>query len=153
MLHRLFLTIIILASAISAWAQNGLNIEPFFDNDIQKTSDGKISIVIVEGDYLTNKSALTAEISRYASVTVRNDTDLIEKMEKAVTRDGTKALYKQVSYVDGQMTFGFFVIPPAKKENRYIYFLNKTPKGNPKAILIFISGAATTEEIQDLIAQ
>lgn len=144
------LIIILLFAALSlpmANAQQGMAIEQFFNEGIPHAPDAKVSAVSITGRQLESQGNLSV----YRSVSVTGDSELIMKIERAVTRDGTKAESREVSLKDGRLYFGFYTMPPLENENRYIFYLNSTLSGGKKATLIFLQGKASPYEIRKMI--
>ncbi len=47
--------------------------------------------------------------------------------------------------------FGFYTMPPAGKENRYIFYLNATLAGGTKTTIIYMQGKAGEASIKKMI--
>ena len=147
-MKKLILTLLLtVLSVTAAQAQDRMAIQPFFNDGIPHAPDAKVTAVSVTGNQLKSHGNL----SIYRSVSVTGDSELIRKIERAVTRGGTKAESREVSLKDGRLYFGFYTMPPLGNENRYIFYLNSTLAGGSKATLIYLQGEASSAEIQRLI--
>lgn len=141
-MKRLILILMLLAAFITASAQEGLNIAKYFSQDFSKS--GKVSSVTLSGN-----SAAKFGLDLYKSVTVV-DNAIISSMEKAVKADGAKAYDKQTAFRKGRLHFGFYALK-GKDCNRFIVFLNSGTDVDPKAMLIYMVGDATPEEVKKMM--
>lgn len=143
-----FLTMLtlILVASLSAIAQQKLAIMPLLDNATSTNPSAEIASVEVSGKQLKPHN-----LSIYKSLSVSGDAALAEKMERAVMHDGTSAESREVSLRDGRLYFGFYTMPPAGNENRYIFYLNATLAGGSKTTIIYMQGKAGEASIRKMI--
>lgn len=147
----LFLVLLIVATP-AAYSQKGLGIEPFFDENTPHSPDASVNVVSITGSKLKEY-----DLSVYRSVSVTGDDALTRCIERAVTRDGTKAESREVSFKKGHLYFGFYALPPVDNEsrhmgeNRYIFYLNSTLDGGKKTTLIYLQGKAEPWQIRQMI--
>lgn len=134
----------LLATATSSFAQDGLNIAQFFTDTYGKMND----VTIVNMNYDNPEKGA---VRIYKSISVVNNRELSDKIARAVTKDGTSANNKEVSYRDGELYFGFYSMGGKRSSRRYILFLNKRPKGVEKTTLIFIEGNLDEKDVKSLI--
>lgn len=152
MKQRFFITIMVLMMSLSAMAQKGLQINSLFDGRYRK-SPNAVEIVV------TGKEANTIKLTTYRSLSLTDDADAVELMEKLVTEDGLTAVDKEVEYCGGKLYYGFYTLSPIKlgqnsKLNRYIFYLNQNlSRNNPvnKVTLIYMDGWAKADYIKGLI--
>lgn len=135
-----------LLSPLLANAQNGMAIEQFFDDGLPHAQGADVTAVSITGNKLKDYN-----LDIYRSVSVTGDPELIRKIERAVTRDGTRAESREVSLKEGHLYFGFYTIPLKAGDSGYMFYLNTTLTGGNKATLIYMQGEASPEEIKSLI--
>ncbi len=128
----------------SSFAQDDLNIAQFFTDSYGKMGD--VTLVSVSSD-----SREKGAVKIYKSISVVNNSELSDKIARAVSKDGTSAKNKEVSYRDGELYFGFYSMGGKQTSRKYILFLNKRPKGVEKTTLIFIEGNLDEKEVKSLI--
>lgn len=143
LIPTLLLTLVLVPAAR---AQEGMAIEPFFDDGIKHRPGAEVTAVSVTGKQLQNSN-----LSIYRSVSVTGDPSLTQDMERAVTRDGAKAESREVSLKDGHLYFGFYTLIPQGKEYSYMFYLNSTLTGGSKTTLIYMQGKAEPYEIRNMI--
>lgn len=141
-MKRLILILMLVMGFLRASAQEGLSIAPYFRQDFTKS--GSVSSVTLSGN-----SASKFGLDLYRSVTV-TDNSLVNSIEKAVKTDGAKAYDKQTAYRKGRLHFGFYALK-GKDSNRFIVFLNSGTDADPKAMLIYMVGDVTVEEVKKMM--
>ncbi len=143
---------LLIAATPAAYSQKGLGIEPFFEENTPHNPDASVNVVSITGNKLKEH-----DLSIYRSVSVTGDDALAQRIERAVTRDGTKAESREVSLKKGHLYFGFYSLPPVDNdnrhmgENRYIFYLNSTLDGGRKITLIYLQGKAEPWQIRRMI--
>lgn len=152
MFKRLSIAIIAMLMSLAAFAQAGLNIGRYFDDEY--LSKLGITSVSISGSQLKNWNR---DISLYRSVTIENNTTDVDQMELAVKKDGVRAVSRTVFMNNGHVVFGFYTMSPVNGVNRYIIFIrndsNKTPGSTTdmRADLFYIEGKVSTEELSKMI--
>lgn len=130
--------------ALGVAAQTNLNIMEIFGDRYRKSD--KAVETIISGDALKG-----TDLTFYRSLVLTDMADAAEEISRAVTKDGAKALSREVKYVDGQLYYAQFVLEPAGKTNRYIFYVNRHLKGGDKIMLVYMSGPASIDKINKLI--
>ncbi|MDE6023645.1 MAG: hypothetical protein K2G13_09115, partial [Muribaculaceae bacterium] len=118
-----WIAIIILAfyGVIMARAQDkSLNITPFLSESY--SSSGNVTLVTLSGDQLKVKG-----MRKYASVSVTGDSELADKISKAVKKDGVKSVSKETTYKDGKLYLGFYNLGGKGDRRQYLFYLDKRP--------------------------
>ena len=142
---RLILMLLCVAATVSVRAQDGLEVAPFFSEAY--TSNGKVTMVSMSGDQLGGSG-----ISRFRSVSVSGDPALTDRIEKAVRKDGISAGYKETSYKEGRLHFGFYSLGGKGDSRRYLLYLNRS-QGTGKTTLVYIQGDLSPEEVKKMIVK
>lgn len=142
-----WITLILLcvAATVSVRAQEGLEVAPFFSDAY--ASNGKVTMVTMSGDQLGGSG-----ISRFRSISVSGDPELSDMIEKAVRKDGISAGYKETSYKEGKLHFGFYSLGGKGARRRYLLYLNRT-QGSGKTTLVYIRGDLSPEEVKKMIVK
>ena len=152
MFKRLSIAIIAMLMSLAAFAQAGLNIGRYFDDEY--LSKLGITSVSISGSQLKNWNR---DISLYRSVTIENNTTDVDQMELAVKKDGVRAVSRTVSMNNGHVVFGFYSMSPVNGVNRYIIFIrndsSKSPESSAatRADLFYIEGKVSTDELSKMI--
>lgn len=154
-MKRIIIICIGLLAAITAMAQQGLNINSLFneklitDDWVTQELNGKTEIIV------TGNKAKELGLTKYHSISVtgkaKSDRTSIERL---VIKDGAQALDKDVEYRNGQLYYGFYTLKPNKKNKRYIFYLNQNlANKSPKNIVtvIYMEGKKSPEEVKKLI--
>ncbi len=136
-----------------AFAQKGLSIDRFFDDEYQ-SQPGRTSVNISGEQFRQWK----CDISLYRNITIENNQADADEMELAVKKDGVRATSRTVSMADGHVYFGFYALPPANGKNRFIIFMRSRNKEDPanmnsntRADLFYIEGKASPEELGNML--
>lgn len=145
MANRMIIMIAMLALWLSAIAQDGMNISPFFAETYSQHP--YVSTVTISGDKLKK-----SDLSLYRSVTV-TDSNEAAKLANAVWTDGLQARQKEIAFVNGKLNFGFYTLKSNGKTNRYMLFLNNFNNGGDKALIIYMEGRASTSQINEMLAK
>ena len=138
------LILMILAAAVSAPAQKGLEIAGIFDGRYHDNPNA------VETVITHNKMLNEYRLKVYHGLTVTGDSDAAEAISKAVAADGKSAEDRELVYKNGQPYYCSYVMPQKNGRNRYIFFLNQYATGGEKAMLIYLEGKADRETVKKL---
>jgi len=145
MKHSLILFTLILTS-LTSMAQTSLNILEIFGDKYRKSDNA--TETIVSGEALKG-----TDLKLYRSLVLTDMADAAPEISKAVTKDGVKAVSREVKYVDGQLYYAQFMLTPSGGDNRYIFYVNHHLKGGNKIMLVYMRGPATLQKIKQLIRQ
>lgn len=148
---RTVIAVLVMLLSLTAFAQQGLNIEQYFNDEY--LSQNGISSVNISGSQLKR---LNGDISLYRSITIENDTSEADGMERAVKKDGVQAVSRTVSINDGHVAFGFYALPPIRNVNRFIIFMrarkhDDEAPSNTRADLFYIEGKVSSDELSRII--
>ena len=141
----LLIAVISSMSALTVKAED-LNITPFFKEDFAKNP--AVTMVSVSG-----KQSDWKGLTSYRSVSVSGDDDKADAMSRAVRKDGAKAEFKETSFKDGHLQFGFYGLGGEGPHRRYLFFLDLRPKGKSKTTLVYIEGDWNPEEVKAMITK
>lgn len=155
MKRTIFIILTCLLTYVSAMAQQGLNINRLFNENL-KTKDwvtqelNDKTEIIVTGD-----KAKEMGLSTYHSISLNNGKKQDrESIEALVIKDGAQALDKDVEYRNGQLYYGFYTLKPNKHNKRYIFYLNQNlARKSPKNVVtvIYMEGKKSPDEVKKLI--
>lgn len=141
------LIILCLGSVASVWAQNGLDVGRFFTDAY--TANGKVTMVSMSGEQLAGTG-----LRKFRSMSVSGDAALSGEIEKAVRKDGAKAAYKETSFKDGRLHFGFYSLGGKDATRQYILYLNRQGEGGAgKTTLVYIQGNLSADEVKKMIVK
>ncbi len=141
------LTVVLLLSIISATANaEKLNVSPFFKEDFAKNP--AVTMVSFSGEQ-TDWKGLTA----YKSVSVTGNEEMADAIARGVRKDGAKAEFKETSFKDGKLYFGFYSLGGEGRHRKYLFYLDLRPKGKNKTMLIYIEGDWSPEQVKTMITQ
>ncbi len=141
------LSIILVFSLASSIAMGeNLNISPFFKEDFAKNQ--AVTMVSFSGKQ-TDWKGLTV----YKSVSVSGDNEKADAIVRSVKKDGAKAEFKETSYRDGKLYFGFYGLGGDGRHRKYLFYLDLRPKGKDKTTLIYIEGDWSAEEVKAMITK
>lgn len=130
--------------ASSSIAQDQLNIAKIFDgryHDESRASETQIS-----GDKLSPYS-----LTLYRSLTLTDMPEEAAKIEPLVTRDGAKAIDREVSYRDGGLYYGFYQLQCRGAKQCYLFYLNQNRAKGNKIIIIYLEGFASPDKIKSML--
>ncbi len=130
---------------LCAVAEN-LSVDSFFREDFAKNP--AVTMVSVSG-----KQSDWTGLTSYRSVSVSDDDDKADAMSRAVRKDGAKAEFKETSFKDGHLHFGFYGLGGEGSHRRYLFFLDLRPKGKSKTTLVYIEGDWSPEEVKAMITK
>ena len=144
-MRRATILIIILLSVLpKVLSQENLNIAPFFSSEFFEKNG--VSTLTVTGDNLKNTG-----IATYRSLTVTGNDEGSDQLSQAVKHDGATAQTREVSYRDGKLYFGFYVLKPRAALNRYLLYLDRNESGERKTTLIYLEGKGDTNKIKKFL--
>lgn len=123
-----------------------LNIDPFFKEEF--AGDPAVTMVSVSGRQSEWKG-LTA----YKSVSVSGDDEKADAMAHAVRKDGVNAAFKETTFKEGKLYFGFYGLGGEGANRKYLFFLDLRPKGKSKTTLVYIEGDWTPDQVKSMITK
>lgn len=139
---------ILAAMVIAFWsgcvAQDGLGIAPFFSQTYASNTD--VTIVSLSGENAEKRG-----LTKYRSISVSRNDALADKIGKAVAKDGTRAVSKDVSFKNGRLYFGFYNLGKANGDNRYILYLDRRAVGKDKTTMIYIESRLDENSVRKMI--
>lgn len=124
----------------------GLNVAPFLKEDF--AMNPAVTMVSMSGKQ-SNWKGLTS----YRSVSISGDDEKADAMVRAVRKDGVKAEFKETTFKNGHLYFGFYGLGGEGGNRKYLFFLDLRPKGKPKTTLIHIEGDWAPDEVKDMITK
>ena len=155
MKRSLFIILTCLLTYMAAMAQQGLNINRLFNEDLKTDEwvtqelNGKTEIIV------TGKKAREMGLSIYHSISLNNGKKQDrENIEALVKKDGAQAIDKDVEFRNGQLYYGFYTLKPNKNNKRYIFYLNQNlSRKSPRNVVtvIYMEGKKSPEEVKKLI--
>ena len=141
-----FCIILVFSLAGSIASGENLNVSPFFKEDFAKNP--AITMVSFSGKQ-TNWKGLAV----YKSVSVSGDNEKAEAIARGVKKDGAKADFKETSYRDGMLYFGFYGLGGEGRHRKYLFYLDLRPKGKDKTTLVYIEGDWSADEVKEMITK
>lgn len=121
-----------------------LNIAPFLKEDFARNP--AVTMVSMSG-----KQSDWKGLTSYRSVSISGDDTQADAMARAVRKDGVKAEFKETTFKDGRLYFGFYGLGGEGRHRRYLFFLDMRPKGKSKTTLIDIEADLTPEQVKQMI--
>lgn len=151
MKHNLYrwiaLSIILVFSLASSVASGeNLNVSPFFKEDFAKNP--AVTMVSFSGKQTDWKG-----LAVYKSVSVTGDNEKADAIARGVKKDGAKADFKETSYRDGKLYFGFYGLGGEGRHRKYLFYLDMRQKGNDKTTLVYIEGDWSADEVKKMITK
>lgn len=136
---------IFISSIISAEARaEDLNVAPFLKEDFARNP----SVTMVS---MSGKQSDWKGLTSYRSVSISGDDTQADAMSRAVRKDGAKADFKETTFKDGHLYFGFYGLGGEGRHRRYLFFLDLRPKGKSKTTLIHIEADLTPEQVKHMV--
>lgn len=123
-----------------------LNITPFLKEDFAKNP--AVTMVSMSG-----KQSDWKQLTSYRSVSISGDDTQADAMARAVRKDGAKAEFKETTFKDGRLYFGFYGLGGEGRHRRYLFFLDLRPKGKSKTTLILIEADQTPAQIKQMVME
>lgn len=121
-----------------------LNVLPLFKESFAKNAS--VTMVSFSGEQADWKG-----LSLYKSVSVSGNDEKADEIASCVRKDGVKAEFKETSYKDGKLYFGFYGLGGEGHHRKYLFFLDLRPKGKEKTTLIYIEGDWTPDQVKNMI--
>lgn len=144
-MKKLLCTILlILTLPAGSWAQKDLCIGKILGDDYKKNPAA--TEVEIMGERL-QKYGLTY----YHSLTVKNDTDLMEKIITAFKTDERKACDKEMTNIGGRLYSGLYRLTYDGYVNRFVFFkdMRLSPQKKPNAVIvIYMEGETSLKALQ-----
>lgn len=139
--------VILMCSLVSSIASGeNLNVSPFFKEDFAKNP--AVTMVSFSGKQ-TDWKGLTV----YKSVSVAGDNEKADAIARSVKKDGAKADFKETSYRDSMLYFGFYGLGGEGPHRKYLFYLDMRPKGKAKTTLVYIEGDWSADEVKEMITK
>lgn len=138
--------ILLLSFAGSAASGKGLNVDSFFTEDFAQNP--AVTMVAFSGDQTDWKG-----LSVYKSVSVAGDSENADAIARAVKKDGARAEFKETSFREGKLYFGFYGLGGEGRHRRYLFYLDSRPKGKDKVTLVYIEGDWSADEVKKMITK
>ncbi len=146
-LRWITISVILMLSLADSYAQSRkLNVSPFFKEDFAKNP--AVTMVSFYGEQ-TDWKGLTL----YKSVSVSGDYEKAEAIARSVRKDGAKAEFKETSFKDGKLYFGFYGLGGEGRYRKYLFYLDLRPKGKDKTTLVYIEGDWSPEQVKNMITK
>ncbi|WP_300911575.1 DUF6108 family protein [Muribaculum intestinale] len=144
-LNALILTIA-MSSALTAGAQDGLNINSLFNGPYRDNVHATETVISGSGLWEYN-------LSVYHSLTLSGLPGEVSVFEAAVMKDAAGALDKEVAFRNGRLYYGYYTLKPVPDSelNRYLFYLNQHAVGKDKLILIYIEGRAGRTAVKRML--
>ena len=124
----------------------GLHISPFLKEEFAKNP----SVTMVS---MSGKQSDWKGLTSYRSVSVSGDDGNADAISAAVRKDGANAEFKETTFKDGRLYFGFYGFGGEGRHRKYVFFLDLRPKGKSKTTLICIEGDWSPDEIKQMITK
>lgn len=141
----IFTFIFILANTFNLSAQKGLA--------VAKLLDGHIPYYIATRVWVEGRELQPYKLSLYRSMTVKENVEAVNAMERAVLADATQAQSKEIGHVGNRLYYAFLCLTGGKNNQlRYIFYRNAALRsgGNEEATLVYMEGRATMDELQQM---
>ena len=139
-----FLAIFISCLVSTKAMADRLNTAPFLSEDFAKNP--AVTMVSMSG-----KQSEWKGLTSYRSVSISGDDTQADAMARAVRKDGAKAEFKETTFKDGRLYFGFYGLGGEGKHRKYLFFLDLRPKGKAKTTLIHIEADMTPEQVKQMV--
>ncbi|MDE6741611.1 MAG: hypothetical protein K2J58_04700 [Muribaculaceae bacterium] len=121
-----------------------LHVAPFLKEDFAKNP----SVTMVS---MSGKQSEWKGLTSYRSVSISGDDTQADAMARAVRKDGVKAEFKETTFKDGRLYFGFYGLGGEGRYRRYLFFLDMRLKGKSKTTLVNIEADLTPEQVKQMI--
>lgn len=139
-----FLVIFISCLVSTEAMADGLSTAPFLKEDFAKNP--AVTMVSMSG-----KQSEWKGLTSYRSVSISGDDTQADAMAIAVRKDGAKAEFKETTFKDGRLYFGFYGLGGEGRHRKYLFFLDLRPKGKSKTTLIHIEADLTPEQVKQMV--
>lgn len=140
--------LIIFISCLFSYKANAeeLSVAPFLKENFAKNP----SVTMVS---MSGKQSDLKGLTSYKSVSISGDDTQADAMARAVRKDGAKAEFKETTFKDGHLYFGFYGLGGEGKHRKYLFFLDQRAKGKPKTTLIHIEADLTPEQVKQMVTR
>ncbi len=145
-MKRLLTLTMLLCLTIIASAQSQADIDSLFDKKYRKNPDA--TETVISGDALKGTG-----LQLYRSLVITGHPELADKIAEGVSRCGSKAVNREIKYVNGKIYYANYTLRPQGRDNRYIFYLNSNLKGGDRIMLVYMSGTASPEEVKRIITK
>ncbi len=142
-MRNILLFIALIVTSIAS-AQTGLEIDRVFSKSYRGMKGASETV-------LNNANLNKVKINLYHSISFTGHPELGPTVERLVSKDGRRAVSKEVRYKSGHIYYGFYRLPPLNSLNRYILYLNGNLAGDNKIILLYLEGKASESQIKKLL--
>lgn len=138
--------ILVFSLASSVASEENLSVSSFFKEEFAKNP--AVTMVSFSGKQTDWKG-----LAVYKSVSVTGDNDKADAIARGVKKDGAKADFKETSYRDGKLYFGFYGLGGEGRHRKYLFYLDMRPKGKDKTTLVYIEGDWSADEVKEMITR
>lgn len=121
-----------------------LSVAPFLKESFAKNP----SVTMVS---MSGKQSDLKGVTSYRSVSISGDDMQADAMARAVRKDGAKAEFKETTFKDGHLYFGFYGLGGEGIHRKYLFFLDLRPKGKSKTTLIQIEADLTPDQVKQMV--
>lgn len=121
-----------------------LHVAPFLKEEFAKNP--AVTMVSMSGQQSDWKG-----LTSYRSVSISGDDTQSDALVRAVRKDGAKAEFKETTFKDGHLYFGFYGLGGEGRHRKYLFFLDLRPKGKSKTTLIIMEGDLTPDQVKNKI--
>lgn len=128
---------------VEAKAEN-LHVSPFLEEDFAKNP--AVTMVSMSG-----KQSEWKDLTSYRSVSISGDDAQADAMVRAVRKDGANAEFKETTFKDGRLYFGFYGLGGVGRHRKYLFLLDLRPKGKSKTTLVLLEADQTPEQVKQMI--
>lgn len=146
-MKRIYLTLFTLMLVLSIQAQEGLQINAFFDKEYQRRENA--TEVLVKG-----KKLKPYNLTLFRSITLKNAPDEAIKIEQCLLKDAEQAVETIGANFADRLYYGFYCLPPHNNDKyRYIFYRNLSAKKDiqrDEVTLVYMEGYATLDEIEKM---
>lgn len=144
MRHILHTLILLFALPLASLAQKDLNIGKILDGRYRKNPS--VTDVEIQGERLHEY-----QLSYYHSLTVRDDSKIMDAMKAAFIADESKAKDKELTTVGGKLFTGLYRLETDDEENRFVFFkdMRLAPEDKKNAMMIiYMEGTVSLKTLQ-----
>lgn len=129
--------------ALTASAKKSGGVDALFDG--RYNTDPSATVTIVKG------GMETYGLDVYKSISLaKADGEDIAAMEKAVLEEAHNIDNREMIYSGGKLYYAFLDLSTHGR-GKYVFYLNKQPKGDRKVILIYMEGKATVKDVKKML--
>lgn len=145
LLRSMVFLAIFISSLVSMKANaEDLHVAPFLKEDFAKNP--AVTMVSMSG-----KQSAWKGLTSYRSVSITDDNVMADEMARAVRKDGVKAEFKETTFKEGHLYFGFYGLGGEGRHRKYLFFLDMRPKGKFKTTLILIEADLNPEQVKQMV--